>query len=280
MKLISWGDADMINFYNHHNEFILPIAAEKKPCGESYSYYMKKWNCNFAVPFSCFHKYSRSDSISMNKYITPLKEHYNNFNNSIGELLPAFIKWESNKSDYLKIDPEKCLNEPEKFENFGDNWTDELEIKDQEVLKNYFLKFDHLKKNFGFINFRVGNKDFAIKLSNRKEGIEFNTPRNSLIFSIQNNIFDDILIGNFMRTRLINVASLYPDFTPYVSKYGDNGKARTDQELKKYFDYYKLNSANYWLDYLKIKSESIIRPKIEKYKNIYFAARYIKRKLF
>ena len=83
-----------------------------------------------------------------------------------------------------------------------------------------------------------------------------------------------------MRTRLINVASLYPDFTPYVSKYGDNGKARTDQELKKYFDYYKLNSANYWLDYLKIKSESIIRPKIEKYKNIYFAARYIKRKLF
>ena len=96
----------------------------------------------------------------------------------------------------------------------------------------------------------------------------------------QNNIFDDILIGNFMKTKLINVPSLYPDFTPYVSKYGDNGKARTDQELKKYFEYYKLNSANYWLDYLKLKSESIIRPKIEKYKNIYFAARYIKRKIF
>ena len=117
LKLISWGDADMINFYNHHNEFVLPLAAEKKPCGESYTYYMKKWNCNFAVPFSCFHKYSRSDSIPMNKFITPLKEHYKNFNNINGELLPAFIKWDTNKSNYLKINPDKNLNEPEKLEN-------------------------------------------------------------------------------------------------------------------------------------------------------------------
>ena len=279
MKLISWGDADMINFYNHHKEFVLPLASERKPCGESYTYYMKKWNCNFAVPFSCFHKYSRSDSICMNRFVTPLKEHYNNYNDANGDLLPAFIKWDANKSDYIKIDPEKNLNVEEKFENFGDNWTDELDYKDKEILKNYFTKFDHLKKNFGFINFRIGNKDFTIKLSNKKEGIEFNTPRNSLIFSIKNNIFDDILIGNFMKTRLINVPSLYPNFTPYVTKYGDNGMARSEEELKKYFQYYKLNSTNYWLDYLRIKSENIIRPNIEKYKNIYFLARSIKRKI-
>jgi hypothetical protein len=83
-----------------------------------------------------------------------------------------------------------------------------------------------------------------------------------------------------MKTKLINVPSLYPDFTPYISKYGDNGLARTEEELKKYFDYYRFISANYWLDYLKIKTENIIRPKIEKYRNIYFAVRKIKRKLF
>ena len=81
-----------------------------------------------------------------------------------------------------------------------------------------------------------------------------------------------------MKTRLINVPSLYPNFIPYVAKYGDNGNARSDDELKKYFEYYKFNSANYWLDYLKIKSENIIRPKIEKYRNIYYFARAIKRK--
>ena len=280
MKLISWGDADMINFYNHHNEFILPLAAEKKPCGESYNYYMKKWGCNYSVPFSCFHKYSRSDSISMNEFLTPLKEHYNKFDNKDGELLPAFIKWDTVKSTYTKINPIKNLNNSDQSENFGDNWSDELDLNDQKILKDYFFKFDHLKNKFGFINFKVGNKDFSIKLSERKEGIEFNTPRNSLIFSIKNNIFDDILIGNFMKTKLINIPSLYPDFTPYVTKYGDNGKAKSYNELKKYFEYYKLNSANYWLDYLKLKSENIIRPKIEKYRKIYFAARYIKRKIF
>ena len=280
MKLVSWGDADMINFYNHHNEFILPLASEKKPCGESYNYYMNKWNCNYAVPFSCFHKYSRSDSILMNKFVTPIKEHYSNFNNNIGELFPAFIRWDSTRENYTEINPPKNYLEPDDPKKFGDSWADELDLNDQKTILNYFNKFDHIKKKFGFINFKIGNKDFTIKLSNKKEGIQFETPRNSLIFAIKNNIFDDILIGNFMKTKLINVPSLYPDFTPYISKYGDNGLARTDEELKKYFDYYRFISANYWLDYLKIKTENIIRPKIEKYRNIYFAVRKIKRKLF
>lgn len=37
---------------------------------------------------------------------------------------------------------------------------------------------------------------------------------------------------------------------------------------------------NFWLDYLKLKIEDIIRPKLEKYKSIYYLSRYIKRKLF
>ena len=40
-----------------------------------------------------------------------------------------------------------------------------------------FEKFEHLKNKFGFINFKVGNKDFNLKLSNRKEGIKFEAPR-------------------------------------------------------------------------------------------------------
>ena len=79
--------------------------------------------------------------------------------------------------------------------------------------------------------------------------------------------------------ELINVQSLYPDFNPYVPKYGDNGDARSKSELKQYFDYYKLNSVNYWIDFLKIKTEEIIRTKLIKYKKIYSLARSIRRKL-
>ena len=41
----------------------------------------------------------------------------------------------------------------------------------------------------------------------------------------------------------------------------------------------RFNSSNYWSDFLKIKTEDIIRTRIEKYKNIYFLARSLKRKL-
>ena len=85
-------------------------------------------------------------------------------------------------------------------------------------------------------------------------------------------------IRNFAKFELIDVPSLYPDFNPYVTKYGDNGNARNKHELKKYFDYYKLNSANYWIDFLKLKTEEIIRTKLSNYKKIYSIARAVKRK--
>ena len=278
LKLINWGDADMINFYNHHNQFVMPLAAEKKPCGQSYSYYMKKWNCNYSIPFSSMHKYIREDSSKMNKFITPLNQHYESFDNTSGEMLPAFIIWDTLKEEFQKINPPQNNEKIKSPENFGDNWSDDLTKEDENLIKNYFTKFEFVKKKFGFFSFKIGNSEFNIKYSNKKEGIEFSCPRNSFIFSIKNNIFDDILIGNFMKIKLINVPSLYPEFTPYITKYGDNGMSYSEKELKKYFRYYKLNSADFWLDYLKIKTEDIIRPKLEKYKNFYYLARNIKRK--
>tara|TARA_B100000767_G_C19690575_1_gene503819 strand:+ start:85 stop:732 length:648 start_codon:yes stop_codon:yes gene_type:complete len=214
----------------------------------------------------------------MNKYVTPLQEHFTGFNNKNGELLPAHINWNTEKSNFEKINPKENNNEIFDPDHYGDNWNDNLDVGDNIIIEKYFKQFYHIKKKFGFLNFKVGKSELNIKLSNRKEGISFNAPRNSLIFSIKNKIFDDMLIGNFMKIKLLNVPSLYPDFTPYIAKYGDNGFALSKAELNKYFDYYKFNSTNYWLDYLKLKSESIIRSKIEKYKSIYFFARSIKRK--
>src|SRR5581483_734804 len=73
-------------------------------------------------------------------------------------------------------------------------------------------------------------------------GITFEAPRHSLMTAIENEIFDDLLIGNFMRTTLHGhrpVRPLYPDFTPYVAKYADNGRAKTYDELEAYFAAYR-----------------------------------------
>ena len=42
------------------------------------------------------------------------------------------------------------------------------------------------------------------------------------------------LYGKWPETKL------YPDFTPYVAKYSDNGNVNTDIELEKYFRTYNL----------------------------------------
>ncbi len=72
--------------------------------------------------------------------------------------------------------------------------------------------------------------------------LTFAVPRASLLAAVEWEIFDDLLIGNFMRTTLHGkwpVSGLYPDFTPYVTKYADNGRAHTRAEVKEYFAEYR-----------------------------------------
>ena len=181
----------------------------------------------------------------MNKFCTPLNRHYINFNNKIGEILRLLLLGITLKL-YEEINPEKN-DDFEKPEIFGDNWSDDLDNIDKEHLKITF-KILSDKKKFGFLSFKVG-KSNSILNSPIKRGIQFET-QNSLIYSIKNNIFDDLLIGNFMKVKLINIPSLYPDFT--CAKYGDNGLSSSKEKLK-YFDCYKFNSANFWIDFLKLK---------------------------
>ena len=58
--------------------------------------------------------------------------------------------------------------------------------------------------------------------------------------AINYEIFDDLLIGNFMRTTFFGLHSLYDfDFNPLLTKYADNGKAKTEEEVHRYINEYK-----------------------------------------
>ena len=77
-------------------------------------------------------------------------------------------------------------------------------------LEKYFLEKKLLYNNIGFINFIVGKKEHRIDFKNKINcGVTFEVPRNSLLLSIRYKIFDDLLIGNFMKTTLHNMQSLY-----------------------------------------------------------------------
>ena len=282
LKLVSWGDADMINIYDENNNFIQPPYAHKPPLGKRYEQLLKNYGCNFAIPFSSMHRYNREDSVHMNKFVADIDEHHNSFIENQGHLLPAYIYWDTEKEDYKQIETE--LNNEKIFspQFCGDNYSDQLSINDKKLISEYFKGFHGLTKYFEFLTFRVGNSDFNIKLSqiNNGCGIIFECPRNSLMTAIQYEIFDDLLIGNFMKTTLVGHRGLHPYFTPYVTKYGDNGKARSLEELNNYFNYYKLNTANYWMDLLQYKSEAIIRDFAGEKSKFIITAKKIKDRYF
>ena len=86
------------------------------------------------LPFSSMHRYIREDSIKMNKYVTPLEQHYEKFNNKNGEMLPAFIQFDFKKNDFTKIFVKENLNEIKKSTYFGDCWLDQLTLSDKIII--------------------------------------------------------------------------------------------------------------------------------------------------
>ena len=92
----------------------------------------------------------------MNRYTTPIEEHYRNFDNKVGNMLPAFIVWNSISEDFIKINPKKNELSISQPENFGDNWSDDLDKNDKEKIKKYFQQFDQIKSKFGFLSFKIG----------------------------------------------------------------------------------------------------------------------------
>ncbi|MGH8228843.1 MAG: hypothetical protein ACREU3_13245 [Steroidobacteraceae bacterium] len=84
LKLINYGDADMMNFFTEAGQRITPIAAEHKPLGYDYSAVLKRWDGTHTAPCSCHHRFARTDSCWASAYETPLAAHGERFNVSRG----------------------------------------------------------------------------------------------------------------------------------------------------------------------------------------------------
>ena len=185
----------------------------------------------------------RSDSIWANRFVTPRHAYEIGFPKNI-EYIPPFVNLDCSDGKYELINPVKNKLIVKDCEEFGDNWSDELQASDIQTIDNYLKRKEKLRSDISFINLRVGGKDNYFKFeANNKKGITFEVPRSSLMQAINFQIFDDLLIGNFMKTTLHGMWSLYDgDFIAYLTKYADNGGAETTSELREYFKIYKQRS--------------------------------------
>jgi hypothetical protein len=237
----------MINFFDEDGQRIPPAAATKIPPGLYIALRVERYGARFFIPFSSMHRYQRRDSIWANEYTTALADYPKGFHSKTAEILPAYIRYDCVTGSLTELGPAEVPARVVEPEEFGDNWADPLGHDDMVKISQYFQSIRHLAEIFNHITFRVGGRDHTIGLGGRKQkkSITFEVPRHSLIRAIEWQVFDDLLIGNFMKTTMHGIGRdrtdrpLYPDFSPYVAKYADNGGARTSGELKAYFKAYR-----------------------------------------
>jgi hypothetical protein len=252
LALSGYGDADMINYVSESGARIPPIAALKHPPGKDIQRLTEHTGARYFIPFSSMHRYERVDSAWANAYTTPIADHRLGFASKTSEILPAYIRYDCRDDSVTELRPAErplVMSPPEAF---GDGWADPLSAEDVPAVRRYFGSFQHLRTFLRCIHLIVGGKETTIDLATDTaldRAISFRVPRGSLMAAVEHRVFDDLLIGNFMTTTLHGDwgphrdtwpwACLYPNFSPFVAKYGDNGNARSAGELRAYFQSYR-----------------------------------------
>lgn len=262
LALAGYGDADMINFFDEGGSFIVPPAAAREPVGKALSEIAQSIGAKTVIPFSSFHQYQRADSIWAQAYTTPLEAYAEGMSPGLGYIAP----FSSIDCRDLAVERTGVVELPRTVkppEAFGDNWSDELEAADKKAIEDYFVRKDRIRENFGFLTFRVGDRDFTVGLAGpRDRGISFAVPRHSLVSAVDYRIFDDLLIGNFMKTTLHGLGSLYAEpgnFNFTVAKYGDNGMAEAEADLRRYEQtYQKRGGADHLIESFRDRSRDFL----------------------
>jgi hypothetical protein len=266
LKLFGYGDVFMLNCYNEDGSSIKSAAEYKKEkggVGPQIKFWAELYGVTDVIPFSCFHDYQRTDSIWARKITTPIDQFYNDFNSYVN-LLPYYIRYNCETDFFDKIQVEKVLFEPKDPKLFGDDWSEQLSANEVLKLKTYFNQFEALKDFVDFIQFKVGGEEHIIEFRKTgfAKGLQFETPRGSLMTCVDYEIFDDLLIGNFMKTTYLGdwKTKSLEMMDPYVAKFGDNGLARTNDELRDYFyRYTKKAPFEFIMHRIANKSEQVFR---------------------
>ena len=241
LKLFGHGDVDMNNFFDEDGRRCVPLV--KRPLGAQISFWAAIFGTRWVVPFSSTHRYQRTDSLWANEWVASFEDYREGLVESRFELLPAFIRWDCQTDTFEEISPRSLTLKPQEPEAFGDSWSDVLGADDLARLQSYVRARKLLQTHFGFVRFVVGGKENLIEVdpSKRHVGISFEVPRTSLMAAVEHEIFDDLMIGNFMKATLHGVDQAEFDryFKRPVCKLGDNGRAMSDKEVARYFATYR-----------------------------------------
>jgi hypothetical protein len=280
LRLSGYGGASLTNYFGTNGHRIEPQLDRR--VGRSLAKYAQRIGAKSVIPFSSFHQYQREDSAWANAYVPPLSAYREGFDETAAEFIPAFVWIDCASGEILGLNPAELPCSSRKAEECGDSWSDQLETDDKLVLDAYVRRKEALRDALDFITFDVGGKPHTIDLGGRRQrghrGITFEVPRNSLMTAVTHRVFDDLVLGGFMRIILHNV-DLNKDFVFIAGKYADNGGAETRGELKSYFSEYRNRSGADWiLHHLVEDGHALFRRYVREDSKFYTLARdaYVK----
>jgi hypothetical protein len=248
LMLSGWGDADMCNIYDEDGRFVPTVFPGSVEIGKQLSQMARTLGTGNVIPFSSFHCYQRADSVWAQEYVAPLEAYSEGFDDDL-RFIPPFSTVDC--ADGAVHTHTVAARPPmvRRPEEFGDSWSDELTAEDRSAITDYFATKELVQETFGHVTFRVGGREHRVGMGGpAQRGMTFEVPRQSLMTAVRLRIFDDLLIGNFMKTTFHgDVRSLYePNFNFWVTKYADNGRAETKAELRAYLGEYRRRAGADW----------------------------------
>ena len=238
-------DADMFNFIDETGQSIAGPPEERKPGAIWNVARMAGWLGvgNFCCS-SSQHVYVRADSVWANPYRIGWNDMKKYWSRPEVRLIEPFATVDTSTGQYTANYPSQQSDFSQVSETTGeDDWQARLNREEWDRVTAFIRKFEMIDSTVDFVEFVVGGEARRIDIGRATaadpaaRGVIFHVPKQSLLITVEYGYFDDLLIGNFMKTRLINT-SLYPRFSPLVAKTGGNAKVFTRAEYRRFRGHY------------------------------------------
>jgi len=247
MAALCSNDADMFNIVDEKGQQLIdPPDVRKRGMVWHLARIAERLGVGSYVCSASQHIYARDDSVWANPYRVGFADVLRHWTRPNIRTIEPFVVIDLETGEIERKHPsgESILSQITGGTN-GDDWSEAPTEAEWEQLTAFFQKIETLRGHLDYLDFVVGGVRRRISFNPappgaepaKLRGIVFHAPRNSLIRTLKYGYFDDMLIGNFMRTELHNTA-LYPHFTPLVAKAAGSARIFTDEALRQFNQHY------------------------------------------
>jgi len=235
--LCAAGTADMLSYVDAEGRSCAGPPDARKPAAV---WEVARTAARLGVRHYCFssaqHCYVRPETAWINDYAVGWPDVERHWSKPAVALVPPFVQVDGVSGAVTPMPAEAPGPE---VSDEAEDWEARLSPDEWREVEAFVRRFELLAGRVDYVGFSVGGESrrFDIGGASRderaKRGVTFTAPKGPLLEAVKYGYFDDLLIGNMMKTHLQNM-ELYPHFTPIVAKLGGNAKVFDRQGLRRF----------------------------------------------